>query len=82
MTSKDVCPVCSASLAGCNRSGCDGRERAGWRGPTHPALDSEIWPVCVCPDCTRCGCGQAWRHHANTTEVERLKPMPCEVSDR
>lgn len=38
MTKDDVCPACQASLAGCNRSGCDGRERAGWRGPTHPGL--------------------------------------------
>lgn len=38
MTNADVCPECSASLAQCNRSGCDGRRPVAWRGYVHPAL--------------------------------------------
>src|SRR5687768_7935804 len=37
-------------------------------------LDS--WPVCVCPDCIRCGCNQPWDHHANMEQVTPAVPPP------
>ncbi len=34
------------------------------------------WPVCVCPDCIRCGCSEPWKHHTSPDETTRVWRNP------
>jgi len=42
--------------------------------PAPVATPDTVWPVCVCPDCIRCGCNQSKDHHGDPADCTPLHP--------